>query len=69
MVKIEVGSSVKQTFDVHRGLLCYHSDYFLVCLNEKSPQDSSSQFNLEDENPTIFGFFLHLDVHQQTHGR
>ena len=58
MIKIQVGSSPEKTFDVHRGLLCYHSDYFLACLNDDLPQDSASQFTLEDEDPTIFAIFF-----------
>lgn len=58
MVKIEVGSTAKTTFDVHKGLLCHHSDYFLDRLNEDLPRDSASQCTLEDENPTIFAHFF-----------
>ena len=58
MIKIEVGSSPKKTFDVHKGLLCHHSDYFLNRLNESLPQDPASQCTLEDENPTIFAHFF-----------
>ena len=58
MIKVEVGSSAKQTFDVHQGLLCYHSDYFLNRLDKKSPQGFVSHFTLNDEKPTIFALFF-----------
>ena len=58
VVKIEVGTTAKMAFDVHKGLLCHHSDYFLDRLNENSSQDSASQCTLEDENPTVFAHFF-----------
>ena len=53
-----MGSTPKRTFDVHKGLLCYHSEDFFDRLDDAMPQAPTGRYALRDEDPTVFAHFF-----------
>lgn len=58
MVKIVVGETpLTKSFEIHKGVLCHHSDYFRSALNGKFEEAEKAIVRLPSEDVVIFTYF------------